>query len=490
MPSLTNWSIGRNRSYKGCLKYCRTEGRAAKTPIKYREVLERVIALAEETGRKSVLGIDRTFLDDYRHRRVDAGRTPKTVYNETMIIRQLVNFATSRKLIAADPLEGLKVREPKPHTQPCWTPDEVEQILQAADREPHRSALLMLAKTGMRIGELKWLTWEDVDLVRNVLSVRAKEGWRPKSGDQRTVPISSAVRTVLADLPDDGRWVLCTPPSARYPRKGRQISERRLLGYLKRILKRLGFRGHLHTFRHSFIGRALTAGIPEAVVRNWVGHVDQATLKLYTHIADAESQSAMQRLAEADPISQNCQDQDKEPTDAADKKDPKSAQFQHTAQEQQNGNDARHYPSASYDDIFFSKRREGDSNPRSRFPGTRHFQCRTIGHSVISPSLIFPGLLGAPPSNVICSTPGRSKTRTRDSVYQIPPQGQISDSPLKVSSLSSAGAVSIHMQLPCSSHRPGPGQAITPVSHILITPFSGGATLCGSGNPASVLPFG
>ncbi len=32
-----------------------------------------------------------------------------------------------------------------------------------------------------------------------------------------------------------------------------------------------------------------------------------------------------------------------------------------------------------------SKRREGDSNPRSRLPRTQHFQCCTIGHSVISP---------------------------------------------------------------------------------------------------------
>ena len=33
-----------------------------------------------------------------------------------------------------------------------------------------------------------------------------------------------------------------------------------------------------------------------------------------------------------------------------------------------------------------SKERRGrDSNPRSRLPETRHFQCRTIGHSVTSP---------------------------------------------------------------------------------------------------------
>jgi site-specific recombinase XerD len=79
----------------------------------------------------------------------------------------------------------------------------------------------------------------------------------------------------------------------------RQISERRLLLSLKRFLKQLGLKGHLHTFRHSFISHALIQGIPEAIVRQWVGHVDRDVMKLYTHIADAASQAAMQRLAAA-----------------------------------------------------------------------------------------------------------------------------------------------------------------------------------------------
>src|SRR5262249_5189720 len=76
-----------------------------------------------------------------------------------------------------------------------------------------------------------------------------------------------------------------------------QVFERRLLAALKRLLEKLGLRGHLHTFRHTFISHALTQGIPEAIVRQWVGYVDAGVLKLYTHIADAASQAAMKRLA-------------------------------------------------------------------------------------------------------------------------------------------------------------------------------------------------
>lgn len=76
------------------------------------------------------------------------------------------------------------------------------------------------------------------------------------------------------------------------------MSERLLLANLKRVLKRLGLPGHVHTFRHTFISLALTAGTPEAVVRTWVGHVDPEILKLYTHIADAASHAAMRKFAQ------------------------------------------------------------------------------------------------------------------------------------------------------------------------------------------------
>ena len=40
----------------------------------------------------------------------------------------------------------------------------------------------------------------------------------------------------------------------------------------------------------------LTRGVPEATVREWVGHVDDEMIRRYTHIASQESHGAMQRL--------------------------------------------------------------------------------------------------------------------------------------------------------------------------------------------------
>jgi len=39
-----------------------------------------------------------------------------------------------------------------------------------------RPVLTLLAETGMRFGELAWLTWDDVALASNVLKIQPKEG--------------------------------------------------------------------------------------------------------------------------------------------------------------------------------------------------------------------------------------------------------------------------------------------------------------------------
>ena len=159
--------------------------------------------------------------------------------------------------------------------------------------------LTFLAETGTRCGEMQHLTWEDVALDGDQPHVRiqAKDGWKPKTGDMHVIPLTRRAVTMLESLPRAAKWVFTARATSRHREPDRQVAQRRLLAYLKRILKPLGLKGHLHTFRHSFISHALVRGTPEAIVRKWVGHVDAEILKVYTHIADAASHAAMQHLA-------------------------------------------------------------------------------------------------------------------------------------------------------------------------------------------------
>jgi len=278
--------------------------------------------LAAERKAQDLMGIDLAFVDAYRRKRTDDGIAAKTKYTETVIVRQLVTFALSRNLMASDPLRGLKLKKPKPTPQPCWTPEQVAQILEAAP-ELVRAPFTLLAESGMRFGELAWLTWEDIDLAVNVIRISPKDGWKPKSGDSRAIPLSPTARAILESLPRSWRWVVTMPPSPTHVEPGRQWTERRLLSALKRVLGPLSLPGKLHTFRHAFISNALIKGTAVAVVKKWVGHVDQHVIELYTHVHNDASQTAMQRLAEANQALQQ-EENRRERTEAS------SAQIQHT----------------------------------------------------------------------------------------------------------------------------------------------------------------
>src|SRR5207248_3373282 len=106
--------------------------RAQKTLSKYDKVLERLLELAEQRRVRTVQGVNLAFVDAYRSKRVEAPVAAKTLYTETVLIRQLVNFALARGWVAADPLKGLRLKKPKPNPQPCWTPDEVGKIIESA----------------------------------------------------------------------------------------------------------------------------------------------------------------------------------------------------------------------------------------------------------------------------------------------------------------------------------------------------------------------
>jgi integrase len=284
-------AVGIDEAIEEYIAYLRGQRRSSKTIGKYQHCFIILKKLAEERGLKRLSQVDHRVVDAFRNLRSESSK-PKTVANDLVTIRQLINFGLQRKLLREDPLHGLQIEKAPATPQPFWTAEQVEEIL-AATKASYQAYFRFLAYTGARAGEAIWLTWEDVDFDNGVIHIRPKDGWKPKTGDQRVVPLGPELRSVLMVQPRCWRWVFTARPSAKCPVAGRQISDRRALSHLKTVLKRLQLNGHQHTFRHSFISYALTQGVPEPIVRKWVGHVDARIMKTYTHIADQISQQAM-----------------------------------------------------------------------------------------------------------------------------------------------------------------------------------------------------
>jgi integrase len=278
--------------------------RAAKTMMKYRDVLNRFVAHSHASGVRLMHAIAVQAIDEFGVRRRRDGMAAKTVYTELTIVRQWLNFAVTRRMLAASPVAGTKLVKPKPTPRDYWRQDHLDAIVDAA-RGPYKAAYLLMAETGMRVGEVIHLTWDDLTLDGRtpVAHIRPKEvvagtkPWRPKNGEERAVPLSPRAVAMLRTLPRRRRWVIDrmngTAATANQP-----ANDRHILAYLKTVLAKLGLEGTNHKFRHSFCTIAVLSGVDFFTLRRWVGHVDEEALKIYVHIADEQAQVTMRQLAE------------------------------------------------------------------------------------------------------------------------------------------------------------------------------------------------
>lgn len=161
---------------------------------------------------------------------------------------------------------------------------------------PHDIGELLLLETGMRIGEMCGLKWEDVDFesrtikikrtVQRIYKTESKTteinvGNTKTSSGERTVPITEKICEYLKEHKKDGNiYVASGKESPMEPRTHRQ--------YHKRLMRRIGI-GYIkpHGLRHTFATRAIRHGVDPKTVSAILGHSNSnITLNIYTSVTD------------------------------------------------------------------------------------------------------------------------------------------------------------------------------------------------------------
>lgn len=175
-----------------------------------------------------------------------------------------------------------------------FTEPELKQMGQVILRRPDRTGLgvLLTAYTGLRLGELCGLQWQDVDagagllhIQRTVERISQTDGGTcltvqpPKTeNSERWVPIPKEMLRVLKAAqkqPDSylltGREIVPDPRTYQYR--------------YKVLLERCGVRyRNFHCLRHSYATRCVERGVDVKSVSELLGHADvRTTLRLYVH---------------------------------------------------------------------------------------------------------------------------------------------------------------------------------------------------------------
>ncbi|HRK36311.1 MAG TPA: site-specific integrase [Candidatus Hydrogenedentes bacterium] len=163
--------------------------------------------------------------------------------------------------------------------KPRGEKERFEQTATAYAATPVSRLFLMLALTGARVGEILALKWDDVDLARGRLIIRAQ-----KTGMTRIVPLMGAPEGDIAPglVALLRRWKLeagareyVLPhddlPKPVFPKSGWQMTASEIKG------ERIG----PQALRQNFTSYAASIGIPAAVSAMWQGHASDVAEKYY-----------------------------------------------------------------------------------------------------------------------------------------------------------------------------------------------------------------
>jgi integrase len=98
----------------------------------------------------------------------------RSVHHHRAVLRRALNVAVRQRLLAYNPAALAELPEVRVDKSAPLTLDEVHRLLEAT-RDDRMHALWRLAlATGLRLGELLGLAWEDVDLEGHAITVRSQ----------------------------------------------------------------------------------------------------------------------------------------------------------------------------------------------------------------------------------------------------------------------------------------------------------------------------
>ncbi len=240
------------------------------------------LRFASKLGRIRLDQLEAEDLEAFIEHEHDRGCKPATLHHRLISFYCFARYLVEQGVLPQQRFDR-KIRIRVPDALPrAMDPIDVKRLLAVIDDVRDRAMILVLLRTGLRIGELLQLTMDDVRMVENKILIWEGE----KNATGRTVCLSQDARDALR------QWFYCRNPEIAnvFYGHGRQS-----LGYtasrsvLQKYLEKAGLAGRrytLHSLRHTFATDLLNAGMRIECLQQLLGHSSlQMTLR-YARLSD------------------------------------------------------------------------------------------------------------------------------------------------------------------------------------------------------------
>lgn len=244
--------------------------------------LKTFFTFLESRGKTRVQQTSRADLEAFVEHEQDRGMKLRTVRTYLAGVYTFLHFLSEQGIVSSELVQG-KIRLRLPQVLPkAMEPDDVRRFVSVIDHIRDRALMLMLLRTGMRIGELLATKLTDVNLTERTITIRQGT----KNCRERVVYFSDDAREALT------AWLRIRDsrkPYLFYVEWGERMpygSARWLfVKYLREAdLRHKGYT--LHCLRHTFASEMLNAGMRLVCLHHLLGHDRIDITRRYARLTD------------------------------------------------------------------------------------------------------------------------------------------------------------------------------------------------------------
>lgn len=256
------------------------------------------------------------FLQDFFNDKFDSGLSAKTIRNMAIILKQAMQQAVADGLIQQNC--SLYVSLPKVVQKEIQvlTHEQKKNLIRASYYYRYGVFVRLTLCTGLRIGELLGLKWEDIDFQKSELKIR-RILQRCKNYDsnlktstsiffdepktkksKRTIPLPPNAIEDLRKWMERQQSETGNTEYVVTDQQGKYIEQSTFKKYYNRMLDKCSITGiTFHALRHTFATHALEKGMDKKVLSEILGHASVSfTLDTYAHVLNTFKRENMELM--------------------------------------------------------------------------------------------------------------------------------------------------------------------------------------------------
>ena len=243
----------------------------------------------------------------------DAGDKTGSVRKLRVIMRSFFQAACDNELINSNPIRQSVTYVNSPtEERRVLTVDEQARFVETAKDFPYYNIYTFALQTGMRVGEILGLKWEDIDFASGYINVQRSLDYRkdlktfvenpPKSkAGERSIPLTDEAISILTTVREESKNLPRVAPFTHLIFRnsvGRPSHRGNLNRTLRNITAEAGMKScSMHSLRHTFATRCIESGMRPKTLQKILGHSTiDLTMNLYVHVTDDTLKDEMKRF--------------------------------------------------------------------------------------------------------------------------------------------------------------------------------------------------